>query len=40
MVGIVAGGEPIIPVTRDLTIYHPASTAQYILVADDPDLLL
>lgn len=39
MVGIVSGGEPIIPVTRDLPIYHPASTAGYILVADDPDLL-
>jgi hypothetical protein len=39
MVGIVSGGEPIIPVTRDLPIYHQASTAGYILVADDPDLL-
>ncbi len=39
MVGIVSGGEPIVPVTRDLTIYHPASTAAYILVSDDPDLL-
>ncbi len=38
-VGIVAGGEPIIAVTRDQPIYHPASTAQYILVADDPLLL-
>lgn len=39
MVGIVAGGEPIIPVTRDLPIYRPASVATYILVADDPTLL-
>jgi hypothetical protein len=39
MVGIVAGGEPQIPVTRDLPVYHQASTAGYILVADDPDLL-
>ena len=39
MVGIVSAGEPIIPVTRDLPIYHAASTAGYILVADDPDLL-
>lgn len=39
MVGIVSGGEPIIPVTRDLPIYHQASTAGYILVADDPDTL-
>ena len=39
MIGIVSGGEPIIPVTRDLSIYHPASTAAYILVSDDPDIL-
>lgn len=39
MVGIVNGGEPIIPITRDLPIYHQASTAGYILVADDPDTL-
>lgn len=40
--GIVNGG-PLnaapVTVTRDLSIYHPASTAQYCLVADDPDLL-
>jgi len=39
MVGIVTGGDPAIPVTRDQSIYHPASTSQYILVADDPNLL-
>lgn len=39
MVGIVNGGEPIVTVTRDLPVYHPASTSQYILVADDPNLL-
>ena len=39
MVGIVDGGNPVVAVTRDLPIYHPASTNQYILVADDPDLL-
>lgn len=39
VVGIVDGGEPIITVTRDLAIYHPASTAQYILVSDDPNLI-
>lgn len=44
MVGIVsggagAGGNYLTPVTRDLPIYHPASTLQYILVADDPTLL-
>ncbi len=40
--GIVNGpgfGATPITVTRDLPIYHPASTAQYCLVADDPDLL-
>lgn len=39
MVGIVDGGEPVVGVTRDLPVYHPASTNQYILVADDPDLI-
>lgn len=39
MVGIVDGGEQIVAVTRDMPIYHPASTNQYILVADDPDLI-
>lgn len=38
-VGIVDGGNPVIPVTQGLPIYHPASTSQYILVADDPNLL-
>lgn len=39
IVGIVSGGEPIIPVTRDLPIYHPASTGQYVLIADDVDMM-
>ena len=42
IVGIVSGGAPgaaTIAVTRDLPIYHPASTAQYLLVSDDPNLL-
>lgn len=34
--GIVAAGEPIIAVTRDLPIYRAASVAQYCLVVDDP----
>lgn len=38
-VSIVNGGNPVIPVTQGLPIYHPASTGQYILVADDPNLL-
>lgn len=37
--GIAPGGTPQIAVTRDQPIYHPASTAQYVLVADDPTLL-
>lgn len=40
--GIVNGGPNAaapVTVTRDLPIYHPASTAQYCLVADDPTLL-
>lgn len=41
MVGIVDGGDQglMVPVTRDLPIYRPASVNQYILVADDPDLI-
>lgn len=39
MVGIVDGGDPVVPVTQGLPVYHPASTSQYILVADDPNLL-
>lgn len=42
IVSIVNGGSPQlapIPVTQGLPPYHPASTAQYILVADDPNLL-
>lgn len=39
IVNIVAGGDPQIAVTRDMPIYHPANTAQYVLVSDDPTLL-
>lgn len=42
VISIVDGGAPNlaeVPVTRDLPVYHPASTNQYILVADDPNLL-
>ncbi len=39
MVGIVDGGNPVVAVTQGLPVYHPASTLQYILVADDPNLL-
>lgn len=39
IVGIVNAGEPIIPVLQNSPVYHPASTAQYLLVSDDPTLL-
>ena len=39
MVGVVSGGDPVVAVQRDTLVYHPVSTAQYILVADDPDLI-
>ncbi len=39
MVGVVSGGEPIIGINQASPVYHPASTAGYILVADDPDTL-
>jgi hypothetical protein len=39
MIGIVDGGDPVTAVTRDMAISHPASTLQYILVADDPNLI-
>jgi hypothetical protein len=39
VVGIVDGGEPIVTVTRDLAISHPASTKQYILVTTARDLI-
>jgi hypothetical protein len=41
VVGIVNGGDmgSITAVTRDLPLYHPASTTQYLAIADDPNLL-
>lgn len=43
VMGIVTGGKPNstsqVTVTRDLPIYKPASTASYILVCDDPNVL-
>ena len=39
VVGIVDGGEPIVTVTRDLAISHPASTKQYLLVTTARDLI-
>ena len=39
VVGVVDAGQPVVAVTRDLPVYHAASTAGYILVADDPNLL-
>ena len=37
MMSIADGGEPTTGITRDMSTYHPASTLQYILVADDPN---
>jgi hypothetical protein len=39
MISQAFGGDPAIPVLRDAARYHAASTAGYILVADDPELL-
>jgi hypothetical protein len=41
VIGIADGGDPgaITTVTRDLPIYHPASTLQYLLVCDDPTMI-
>jgi len=39
MVGIAMGGDPVVAFTDEAVQYHAASTAGYILVADDPDLL-
>lgn len=39
VISIVASGDPVVAVTRDLPVYHPASTVQYVLVSDDPTLL-
>lgn len=38
-ISIVQGGDPTVPVLQNSPVYHPSSTAQYILVADDPNLL-
>lgn len=39
VVGVLSAGDPMVTVTRDTPRYHAASTAGYVLVADDPDLL-
>lgn len=41
VVGVINGGDMgnMTTVTRDLPIYHQASTAQYLAIADDPNLL-
>ena len=39
IVGIADGGDPVTAVTRDLPIYHPASTLQYVFVCDDPNMI-
>lgn len=41
VIGVVNGGPTgaQVPVLQNTPVYHPASTAQYIAVADDPNLL-
>jgi len=41
VIGIINGGDmgAMTTVTRDLPVYHPASTAQYLAVCDDPSIL-
>lgn len=39
VVSIIDGGQPPIAVTRDLSPWHLASTAQYLMIADDPNLI-
>ena len=41
VVGIINGGDmgSITAVTRDLPVYHAASTAQYLAICDDPNVL-
>jgi len=39
VVGVANAGDPAVPVTRDQPVYHQASTAGYVIVADDPDML-
>lgn len=39
IIGIADGGDPVTAVTRDMPIYHPASTLQYVFVCDDPTVL-
>lgn len=39
VIGQAMAGDPMVAFTRDAPRYHLASTAGYILVADDPDLL-
>ena len=39
VVGIINGPDGSVAVTRDLPVYHPASTAQYLAICDDPHIL-
>lgn len=41
VIGIINGGDmgAMNTVTRDLAVYHPASTAGYVAVCDDPNVL-
>lgn len=39
IIGVADGGDPVTALTRDMPIYHPASTLQYVFVCDDPTVL-
>lgn len=39
VVSLAFGGDPAIPVLRDSKRFHAASTAGYVFVADDPDII-
>lgn len=39
VISVATAGDPAVGITRDSLRYHAASTAGYVLVADDPDLL-
>lgn len=39
MVGVIAGGSPVVPLLQSSSTFRAASTGAYILVEDDPDVL-
>src|SRR5579872_4441431 len=41
VIGVINGGDmgAMTTITRDLPVYHAASTAQYLAICDDPSIL-